>query len=760
MEGYEDLPSASSVSKPVADSYADLPDKPIRTTQRGRFAEDIYKGLKLGGEEIGLAGKQIMAGGVATPEQSERIKQIEKEASKLPLAGRAARYAPEMLAAVPAAFAVPEIGTAGALAAGLGLGGLTSAITKPVSKPSEGTKFAKQKLQQAITGAEETGLGFGLGTAASSLPGILTTAGRALVGTTQPEITALSKKFENLGFEFEPAQLRADKPLGSPGFTEQSKIKNENLATKLASRETGKETENITPKFLGERQKELGESYNKIFNRKFNIDANLVKKLDEMKNFETAVNPAGIGPVRSTANNIIERWNQEVLNVQQQQIQQRIQNIINIQGRGGVDPIVRLQKDWTNLRKSDAADAPAWAKNAESVIKELSDNLGLKVTPQVWFSSPRRGTLYGMATGDGHIVINDTLNDKGGLATALHEFGHQAEFQLFVHAPSNVQNDVIKAYREQMASIPLGVKTVEQHRPITADKYQKESREGIPEAGYEKNYLRDFSEWFAEQTSRWITQTKTPTTNVEKFFAKVADSWKKIYERVTGYIPLVQEVDNFFRTNWKGDLFKEVVPSQTKSALSAEPMIIAGSENAIAKIDGKELQTLRSNLTRIARTATDGMDRKRAGEFVKAIDESIGKYDRGTLDRLRDTNRKYAATSLLAEGIERGFVDQGKVSLQGLGRHLKNNTYGYGYGTSEHPLYELGYGGEKLRLRSRVEGVEYPSLDAVAALVGRSKQALGGLVGTRSQLARDLQRKIAEKELAEKYRTMQIMKEE
>jgi hypothetical protein len=585
---------------------------------------------------------------------------------------------------------------------------------------------------------------YGGAAALEKLPEAARAVGRAAVGTTQPEVSALAKKFEDKGYILEPAQVRADRPLASPGFMEAAKIKNEKLATKEASAATGVETQNITPAFIGDRLKSLGKDYDQIFNRNFTIDGELVQRLKTIRDFERSINPAGVGPVTSTADNIIARYQQEVIAARQKGIENRIRQIMQQQQRGGVDPIVRLRKDWPTITKADDATSPEWAKGVQSTIQELSDNLGLKATPQVWFGSPRREGLYGMATGDGHIIINNKLDAKGAVATALHEFGHQAEFQLFIHAPYEQRNAVVKAFNEQMASIPVGSKTVQQHRPITSEKYGEKARTGIPDPGFEKGYLRDFSEWFAEQTSRWITTTQKPTDLVEKFFAKVADSWKKIYQTVTGYIPLTSEVDKFFRANWKGDLIETA--GAESGAITKAAMDIPADASITAKIDGKELQRLRQNISALARKAQNSDDRRAAGELLKVIDESLGKYDPSVLKKLQETNGKYAATIALQDGIERGFVTQGKISPQGLGKYLASTTYGYGSGTSRHPLYELGYGGNVLNIRSRAEGVDYPGYDATAALLGRGKQAVSSVVGGRSQLARSLQRNLSEQE--------------
>lgn len=598
--------------------------------------------------------------------------------------------------------------------------------------------------------AEQMGLpavvGMGAGVKAlEKAPGAARAVGRMAVGTTQPEITNLANKAEKMGFVLEPAQVRKDRPLASPGFSEAAKAQNENVATKIASKATGIETENITPAFVGERAKKLGEEYDKIFNRNFTIDGELVQQLKAMRDFERSVGPAGVSPIESISENIIRRFEKEVIDAKQKNIENRIKQIMQTQQRGGVEPIVRLRKDWPTIRKSDSSDAPDWAKGVEQTIKELSDNLGLKTTPEVWVSASRRPNLFGMATPDGHIVINEALNREGAVATALHEFGHQAEFQLFIHAPTEQRKAVIKAFNDQMASIPYGKLSVEQHRPITAAKYPEESRKSIPTMPYEAGYLRDFSEWFAEQTSRWITTTQKPTDLVEKFFAKVADTWRKIYQSVTGYIPLAQEVDKFFRSSWKGELIESA--GAEAGAMSKAAMETPFAEDVTAKISGAELQRLRKKIATIARTSTDGTTRNAAKEFLVAIDEGFGKYSPEIIERLRKTNREYAATMALSDGIEKGFIKGGKISPQGLGKYLAETAYGYGSGTSAHPLYELGYMGNALNIRSRAEGVDYPGYDAVAALLGRGKQALSSVVGGRTQLARDLQRKLSEKEM-------------
>ena len=760
---------------------AAVPESDIPETLKGKPVPqaDLPETEPTGGAAFGVFPKQRAV--PSTPETKQAVKGMEAGArtaadvlgfippekpefdfSKVKEAGgigaAAGAAGPALLKGAGSAIgAIPTPITkgAGAVMRGLGTAMGTVPVTKRTAAGAAGFAGAEAGGQVAGKAGLPPIVGqIGGAKVVSEIPAVLRAAGKAAIGTTQPETTKLARQAESMGFKLEPGQLRKDKPLGTPGFMEEAKAKNEQLATKLASQETGKATDSITPDFLKGRVTAIGNEYKNIFDRKLDIDTDLVKKLQEMQKFEQAVDPAGVGPVTQTARNIINRWEQESLGAQQRSIENRIKRIMQQQQepRGGVAVMTRLKRDWPTLRDASSGNVPEWFGGVEQTVKELSDKLGLKVTPKIWVSQPRRSGLYGMATGDGNIIINDAMDYKGAVATALHEFGHQAEFQLFMDSSYDVKNAVIRAWNSQKGQIKPET-TISQYRPITAAKYPEDVQKMVPEKRDVEGYFNNFAEWFAEQTSRWITTTKQPTTVVEKFFAKIADTWKKIYSTVVGHVPLTKEVDDFFRSNWKGDLLAPVNAELTGATRAAEGGAIT-AEDIVAKIDGAELQRLRSNLTRIARTAKDGVDRKTAGDFVTAIDEAIGRYDPALLERLRKANREYAAAIVLAEGIEKGWVSQGKVSLQGLGQHLANNTYGFGTGTSAHPLYDLGYMGQALRMRSRAEGAEFPKYDAVAALLGRGRQALGSIVGTRSQVARDVQRGLSEREQLERLQKL------
>jgi len=575
------------------------------------------------------------------------------------------------------------------------------------------------KVAKALVGAPETVLG------------------KLIGGPTQPAITELAKKAEAKGFTLDPAQLRPVKPIGSPGFGTKAQLQNEKIATEWVTESTGKKSENITPEFLKSRTDQFKKDYDYIFNRNFEIDKSFADELRQIEDFERRINPASSSAISGTARNLLNRYEQEA-------IQAKLKQILQHQKRIGIKegPLVGglpqgMRKDWNVVYKAGEAGAPEWLDDITNTINQLSNEMGLVKTPEIYAGMPRRSSLQGQASPTGVFVVRSDLDRNGALATAIHEFGHQAEFQALRYASPEVQSEVMRAYLSQAKTTPKGKLTTEQYRPITAEKYGKTNREAVASGSYE-TYLRNFNEWFAEQTSRWITQTKAPTTVVEKFFAGIADVWKKIYQRVSGYVPMTKEVDNFYRSRWTGDVLADAYPQQFFKELDTD------LGNVTGKISGNELQRLRSNLREVARNNPDGSIRSAAGDFVNKIDAMIARENPKLAEDLIRTNREYAATMALADGIEKGFVTQGKISLKGLGDYLAGKTYGYGLGTSRHPLYEPGFMGQQLQIGSRAEGTQFPT----TPYLGRKTRALADLLrtqlGGRSQFARSIQRGVSE----------------
>jgi len=594
--------------------------------------------------------------------------------------------------------------------------GLEEPKTKELQAAQMAGEFAPVGAQLLTAGLPA--LGRGLKTALSS-------GAEMLVGRTTPSVEELARKFESKGFKFEPGQLREKKPLGSPGYSTPQMRNNQALANELTTAETGSTAGfgKVTKEHLEKTQKALGKVYSDIFSKNFQIDEKLASAAQKAAEFEAAVDPAKVNVISKTADNINRRW-EEIQLLNQKLAPYRKGPIVPLSEPPPMS--TSMKRQWSNLVAATDKAALEYAAEIQKTIDELAKNLNLAVKPKVSFGIDRSGTTFGMASSDGHIVVRRGLDKEGTIATALHEFGHQAEFHLLRNAPSNVQADIYKAFQEHRRTTPLGKTTVEQYRPLTAAKYGEEFRTSIPGPKYEQDYLRNFSEWYAEQTQRWITTTKAPTNTVEKFFANVAKMWKEVYKKVTGHVGLSKEVEEFYRSSWKPNLIQEAAAEQRAVSTAAS--------NVAGDIKGTELQALRSNLSDLTHRL-EGQDKYRPSQLLQEIDEAIARSNPETAAKFLDTNRKYAANSTLLELERRNGIMQGNVSLEKLGNLTK-------YNQSNHPLYELGMGGRQLKLRGMYEGAELPSGE-LASLLNRSKRFALGVV-TDSPAARSVQRKISE----------------
>jgi len=615
---------------------------------------------------------------------------------------------------------------------GAGTGGLAGALTTTASDPS--------KVLEAKKEAAKSGALWGGGISAG-VP-LLGAAVKGLIGTTSPLMESRLKGFEDRGYEFSTSQVRQDKPLPSPGPSAQKAAKNERLATEDVTSLAGAPTQDINEKYVNGVLQTQGKRINEVFDRSLPINTESADLLSEIAKFERSVNPAGNANIAGSAENLLRRWKEAYSETQRKTVIQQIQKQIQKQQkkilrRPGVGPSgapTYMYEDFHTLYDVKHPNAPEWLKDAQAAVDELSAKLGYRNTPKLWAGDTHRPGLYGVTwIGTDNMIARADLPRAYAMDTVIHEFGHQAEWQAFIDAPPEVQDAILAAHRAETQRIPFGSKTVEQLRPVTSRKYPQEAREAFPTVYKDQDYFRNFHEWFAENVSRWITQTKQPTNIVEKFFKKIADGWKEIYGKITGHVPIAPEMKAWLDAR-AANRVPENLPQETTEAIRAvsstskESPFIVPREQIVASIPGTELQALRTKLSDIARNKdTYGSASKRAGELIQLIDEKImGQVDPQLAVKLRDANAKYAVGKAMEDGLgANGWITpDGKVDLKRLDEWMTSNVDGYGSGRTGHPLVELGRLGHNTGLTSRYTGTRYPPLTTLSGVLGRSKAAL------------------------------------
>jgi len=168
-------------------------------------------------------------------------------------------------------------------------------------------KIGINKPREEVSGYQTAGeiLG-GLG---PSIPGLVKGTGKALIGTTTKEGERVAQEAEKLGFKLSPSQVRADAPIAEKGATGFD-VANQELANKLVSKGTGKEAELVTADFIGNRLKDLGQEFNKLYKGKtFNIDQNAVDAIRQISAKEANLPGVAVtSPVKQTADKIINSF--------------------------------------------------------------------------------------------------------------------------------------------------------------------------------------------------------------------------------------------------------------------------------------------------------------------------------------------------------------------------------------------------------------------------------------------------------------------
>lgn len=244
---------------------------------------------------------------------------------------------------------------------------------------------------------------------------------------------------------------------------------------------------------------------------------------------------------------------------------------------------------WSYARNTSTPSnpLPSWFKEVQSVIDELALSFGFseksapggnrfkeKKYPGL-FVGKNKGNTNGTAWATGVIILKSDLSREQALAIAIHEFGHQLEYEKLEFADAATKKSIDDAYKDYLKSVAGKDMTQGQLKPITSYTY---SGYNAPLSTVKKSqrkayyrYMHSKEEWFAEQVSRWITEQKEPVTLAEKFFKGIGDIWKKIYQKVTGYVELDLTVKQFLDGHWRSDIAQQLGVKQiplTKGAPS------------------------------------------------------------------------------------------------------------------------------------------------------------------------------------------------
>jgi hypothetical protein len=139
-------------------------------------------------------------------------------------------------------------------------------------------------------------------------------------------------------------------------------------------------------------------------------------------------------------------------------------------------------------------------------------------------------------TKDFIIVYDSSRTLEQNIETIAHELGHVVQ----ITAYDNASSDVKAAIQEEYEKWFKANKGKTARDMVRATRNRVTAQEAIiypPEyrfSGKDLEYWTSFSEWFADNVSKWATTNKKPMTVVQKFFADIARKIRKIVSEITG----------------------------------------------------------------------------------------------------------------------------------------------------------------------------------------------------------------------------------
>lgn len=140
---------------------------------------------------------------------------------------------------------------------------------------------------------------------------------------------------------------------------------------------------------------------------------------------------------------------------------------------------------------------------------------------------------------DFSISIQKNLPGDVTVEALGHEVGHMIERVAFNNAPMAERLAVINAYGNWVAKTE-NMPAAELAHALRNRAVAELAVDGFkPDTVLDPKYWKGFSEWFADQVSRWVTTNKQPMSLVDWFFKSVADKIRQLASVITGrqYLP-------------------------------------------------------------------------------------------------------------------------------------------------------------------------------------------------------------------------------
>lgn len=244
------------------------------------------------------------------------------------------------------------------------------------------------------------------------------------------------------------------------------------------------------------------------------------------------------------------------------------------------EQVMRLSDKKVELEKAERAkheanpfikfeDGVAFSSDIPSELREIAKELKrlLGLSPNIYFTTradalanrdnftgPHRviggdvtvldpkttkGTTRNMEDGGYYVTFTPGRSLNFMIETIAHELGHVHEKEVFRKASPEMKKALQKEHHKWVKNLE-GKTSGDLIKALRARHTIRLSRYGLKRpASSMSPYWTSFSEWYADQVSRWAVSAEKPQTIVEKFFAKLGATMRRFYNslKAKGYLP-------------------------------------------------------------------------------------------------------------------------------------------------------------------------------------------------------------------------------
>ena len=388
-------------------------------------------------------------------------------------------------------------------------------------------------------------------------------------------------------------------------------------------------------------------------------------------------------------------------------------------------------KDWANMLglkgkihlmlDKDVKNFDLRPYNQRAISRPLKTANGLRT----WFPSTRTSI----------ITLKLHPRKSFNLEILAHELGHTFEKEVFERASPEEKEAIIKDYKQflkehKASNVEQYVKALRAHVVGKLQKITPHTKP-LPASEVLTPYWRSFSEYFADQVSKYMVSEERPQSVIGKFFGRIADGLKRLYQSLAG-------MQGKARKSIKDYLDRRI--NESESMFDAAEMT-AGEEPEEPVTDASHNSFDQDSIDEMNRmNQANGMGPKQQNAVVKSFEEPkeglFGQFRRAIQDEfvyqrkvqeaiqrssgapLPDSLDVYMKTNLLPGRVSEGMYDIQKNEVDPLFKKMKE------YGVTKDEL-----GGYLLA---------HHALERNAEIAARNPKLPDGGSGLMNQTAREM----------------------